>query len=139
MLALLLICVACGTITMLYQRKSTDLPPGPFAFPMIGNLLHFPLPMSHPWFRLTHWKKEFGMTGLCAFPAVSHRATGNIVYIHGLRNSIVVLNDLESVTDLLTKRGHLYADRPIFTMGGELMGLDRVGVTFSARPRTDSR
>ncbi|KAJ7810310.1 cytochrome P450 [Mycena olivaceomarginata] len=105
----LLICVSSGLMLIFYRKSSLNLPPGPFAFPGIGNLLDFPLPGSQPWLKFMDWKTTFG----------------KIVYIHGLRNSIVVLNDLEVVTDLLSKRGDLCADRPIFTMGGELMGLDR--------------
>jgi len=32
---------------------------------------------------------------------------------------------MEAVNDLLDKRGHIYSDRPVFTVVGELMGLDQ--------------
>ncbi|KAJ7133367.1 cytochrome P450 [Mycena epipterygia] len=90
-------------------RRSPNFPPGPSTIPILGNLIHFPHPTRHPWFKFTEWKK----------------ALGDIVYVHGLGNSIVILNGLDTITDLLSKHGHLYAERPIFTMVGELMGLDR--------------
>ncbi|KAJ7083067.1 cytochrome P450 [Mycena belliarum] len=99
-----------SAIFLVILLQSTNLhPPGPVAIPILGNLIHFPSPSQHPWFRFTEWKNTFG----------------NIVYIHGLGNSIVILNSLDAITDLLTKHGHLYSERPIFTMVGELMGLDR--------------
>jgi hypothetical protein len=39
---------------------------------------------------------------------------------------MVILNTMESVTDLLVKKPAIYSDRPTFTMVGELMHLDKV-------------
>jgi hypothetical protein len=52
--------------------------------------------------------------------------SGDIVYIEPLGCPIVVLNTIESVIALFDKRATNYSHRPIFTMAGELMGLDRV-------------
>jgi hypothetical protein len=38
----------------------------------------------------------------------------------------VILNTLDSVTALLDKKGNIYANRPVFTMVGELVGTNRV-------------
>jgi hypothetical protein len=52
--------------------------------------------------------------------------SGDIVYIEPLGSPIVVLNTIESVNALFDKRATNYSHRPILTMAGELMGLDRV-------------
>jgi hypothetical protein len=44
-------------------------------------------------------------------------------------SSIVVLNTMEAITDLMEKRGSLYSDRAAFTMAS-LIGFDTV--RFSA-------
>jgi hypothetical protein len=49
-----------------------------------------------------------------------------VVYAEALGNSMVILNTMESVTDLLVKKPAIYSDRPTFTMVGELMHLDKV-------------
>lgn len=51
---------------------------------------------------------------------------GDLVFLHGLGNKILVVNSLEGVTELLERRWRNYSDRPIFTAVGELMGVDRV-------------
>ncbi|KDQ29819.1 hypothetical protein PLEOSDRAFT_1039344 [Pleurotus ostreatus PC15] len=81
--------------------------PGPPRWPIIGNLLHFPL--MHPWLGLTEWK----------------RAYGDVVYLHGLGNSVVVLNDLKAVNELLDRKGVIYSHRPLFAVIGELVELDK--------------
>lgn len=80
---------------------------GPVGWPFIGNL--FQLPLIHPWLRLAEWKESYGP----------------LVYLHGLGNSILVLNDIKTVNDLLERRGTIYSHRPTFTVVGELMGLDQ--------------
>jgi hypothetical protein len=51
---------------------------------------------------------------------------GDVVYLSVLGQPIVILNSLKAVKDLLDQRSSIYSDRPIFTMVGELMGLDQV-------------
>ncbi|KAJ7577364.1 cytochrome P450 [Mycena floridula] len=105
-----------GSIVYLALRPAVLFPAGPVSVPILGNLLQFPLPAQHPWFKLTEWKKTFG----------------EITYFHGMGKSIVVLNNLETSADILSKHGHIFAHRPVFTMVGELMGLDRSLSAMSA-------
>jgi hypothetical protein len=51
---------------------------------------------------------------------------GDVVYLGGLGNSVVILNSLEAMNDLLDKRSTNYSHRPVFTMCGEMMTCDRV-------------
>ena len=53
-------------------------------------------------------------------------ALGDLVFFYGLGNNILVLNSLDTMNDLLDKRGQIYSDRPFFTMASELMGADQV-------------
>lgn len=43
-----------------------------------------------------------------------------------LGTKFIVLNSRKAITDLLESRGHIYSDRPRYTVLGELMGLERV-------------
>jgi hypothetical protein len=56
--------------------------------------------------------------------------TGDLVFFHGLGNNILVLNSMGAINDLLDKRASNYSHRPVFTVVGELMGLDRVCQLF---------
>lgn len=48
-------------------------------------------------------------------------------------HSILVLNSVRVVDDLLSKRGDQYSHRPRFVMGGELVGLNKVMSSSIAR------
>ena len=60
------------------------------------------------------------------------RGPGDIFRIRALGNDIVVLNSLQSINEFLDKRGRNYSHRPVFTVVGELMELDKVGATSLA-------
>jgi hypothetical protein len=63
--------------------------------------------------------------------------TGDLVYLNICGQSIVVLNTMTAVKDLLESQSDIYSDRPSFTFLGELMGLDKVSVTNSLQ-KSDS-
>ncbi|KAJ6516763.1 cytochrome P450 [Mycena vitilis] len=95
---------------------SQPVPPGPSTRPIIGN--SFKLPSAEPWLTLLEWKKEYG----------------NLVYLHGLGNRILVVNSLASVRELFENRWSLYSHRPMFIAAGELMGIDQ---SFTFMPYGD--
>ncbi|KAG1726072.1 cytochrome P450 [Suillus paluster] len=103
--------VACAFLWPLRARlkRSCDhpLPPGPPRRLLVGNLLE--IPRFRAWHKFLQWKDQYG----------------DVVYAEALGNSILILNTIESVTDLLVKKPSVYSDRPTFTMVGELMGLDK--------------
>ncbi|OBZ74750.1 O-methylsterigmatocystin oxidoreductase [Grifola frondosa] len=82
-------------------------PPGPPAKPLLGNILT--IPKNGAW-RLF---QKF------------HHQYGDLVFFHGLGNTVLVLNTMKAINDLLDRRGDIYSHRPEFTVVGELMGLNR--------------
>ncbi|KAG1780854.1 cytochrome P450 [Suillus placidus] len=88
------------------RNPQYPLPPGPPRSLLVGNLLD--IPRFRAWHKFLQWKDQYG----------------DVVYAEALGNSILILNTIESVTDLLVKKPSIYSDRPIFTMAGELMTLD---------------
>ncbi|KAF9266559.1 cytochrome P450 [Marasmius fiardii PR-910] len=88
-------------------RQRGTLPPGPPPWPITGNILK--LPSEEPWLALTDMKEKYG----------------DIVYLHGLGNKVLVLNSLKAIDDLLNKKSGIYSGRPFLTVACELMGLDR--------------
>jgi hypothetical protein len=58
--------------------------------------------------------------------------TGDLVYVQILGNKLLVLNDIESMRELLEKRSQKYSDRPSFVMA-KYMGIENVSTYRSAR------
>ncbi|KAK0478403.1 cytochrome P450 [Armillaria novae-zelandiae] len=88
-----------------WQRaQALCLPPGPKWSWVAG----VDIPKLYPWRTYTQWKDEYG----------------DVVYIYAFMNSIVVLNSIEAISDLLEKRSGNYSSRPVRTMVQELMGWD---------------
>ncbi|KAL0945486.1 hypothetical protein HGRIS_000972 [Hohenbuehelia grisea] len=105
--------LACGIFILYHTQKARSnppLPPGPPADPIIGHLRILPEANQHLVFH--EWCKRYG----------------NIIYLHCLGRSIIVLNDLESAVELLEKRSNNYSDRPKFRYF-ELLGW-KASVTF---------
>lgn len=122
--------LAAGALLWLLYRqqwkartKGYPLPPGPPSKPLIGNILN--VSPKRPWFKLTEYKKQYGRYRLAILACLVHspQLSGDLVFFHGLGNNILVLNSMESVVDLLDKRGNIYSHRPEFTVAGELMAL----------------
>ncbi|KAJ8072810.1 hypothetical protein PM082_016369 [Marasmius tenuissimus] len=107
MLTLAALCVTAYLVSRYWTRaKHAALPPGPPSKPLIGNILK--IPREDPWIALTEMKEKHG----------------DVIFFHGLGNKVLVLNSLPAINDLLFKRSGVYACRPIFTVAGELMGVD---------------
>ncbi|KAL0959324.1 hypothetical protein HGRIS_014585 [Hohenbuehelia grisea] len=87
------------------QRQSLPTPPGPPSQPLIGNILQ--VSPQGAWLSFTELRPKYG----------------DLIFFHGLGNSILVLNSLKAINDLFDKRGNNYSNRPSFTVVGELMGL----------------
>lgn len=90
--------------SIIYFRKlkanggSKHLPPGPKPVPVLGNIRD--LQAKELWLPAMKWAKEHG----------------DLVYLHILGQGLVFVNSPEAASDLLDKRGAIYADKPQFTM-----------------------
>lgn len=99
-------------------KRNPPLPPGPPAEPLIG---HFRLiPQNNQEMAFYKWGKIYGTW----FPATHNHVTGlifllilgDVIHIHFLGRSIIVLNSVQAATDLLDKRSANYSDRPAFPL-----------------------
>ncbi|KAJ6573817.1 cytochrome P450 [Mycena vulgaris] len=92
----------------LYRRATAlPLPPGPKGLPLIGNVLD--MPKSHNWKTFAHWGDIYG----------------GIMSVTLMGQPFVIINDPAIATEILDKRGNLYADRPTLEMA-KMSGWDRV-------------
>lgn len=60
------------------------------------------------------------------FKFIADSLAGELVFLHGLGQNVLILNSQESISDLFEKRATIYSDRPKSVMVGELMGLHEV-------------
>ncbi|KAG1717490.1 cytochrome P450 [Suillus lakei] len=89
----------------LRQNRPHSLPPGPPPKPLIGNYLD--VPKAEPWKKFSQWRKLYG----------------DLVYVNVLGNNLLILNDMESMRELLEKKSQKYSDRPSFVMA-KYMGIE---------------
>ncbi|KAI0700497.1 cytochrome P450 [Cerioporus squamosus] len=77
-------------------------PPGPFALPIVGNLLQ----LSHDaWLKFTDWKPVYGP----------------IVYLNLAGQDVIVLNTLQAAADLLDRKASIYSSRPRFEVACNML------------------
>ncbi|KAF8173842.1 cytochrome P450 [Mycena galopus ATCC 62051] len=106
-LSVVLICTAGYLLLRIRRNEHPPFAPGPPASLFVGNILQ--LPAASPWFKSMEWKKKYG----------------DLVYLHGLGKSALIVNSFSSLTELLEKRWKIYSHRPTFTAVGELMGVNQ--------------
>ncbi|KAL0960005.1 hypothetical protein HGRIS_011657 [Hohenbuehelia grisea] len=112
-LAPIVVVLAFGILLIYRTRNSRSrlpFPPGPPADPILGHLRILPDANQHLVYH--EWCKKYG----------------NVIRLHCLGRSIIVLNDLQSAVELLDKRSNIYSDRPKFTFY-ELLGW-KATITF---------
>ncbi|KAF7369889.1 Cytochrome p450 [Mycena sanguinolenta] len=87
------------------NRNRKPLPPGPKGLPLIGNLLD--VPKAQEW--LTYME-------------ISRKYDSDIISLNLAGDTVIVLNSLRAVDDLLEDKSAIYSDRPSFPMLNDLMG-----------------
>lgn len=99
-------CLLVASIIYIRKLKANagngHLPPGPKPVPVLGNVRD--LQAKELWLPAMRWARQYG----------------DIVYLHVFGQGLVFVNSPEAASDLLDKRGSVYADKPQFTMACEL-------------------
>ncbi|KAH9896527.1 cytochrome P450 [Cubamyces lactineus] len=91
-----ILCTVAIVYRLVTSRVSTRYPPGPPGKPLVGNILD--VEPQGAWTKLTKYKDVYG----------------DLVYFHGLGNSILVLNSIDAITDLFEKKS-----MPLLPYGAE--------------------
>lgn len=112
---------AAITLVALYMKNRNRYlrPPGPKGLPMVGNI--FDVPSKRQWVQYVNWSHEFGMCYVCVVRSdlddmrLSTPIGSPIIQLNMLGTTVIVLNNLEGVTELFEKRGNVYLTRSVFT------------------------
>jgi hypothetical protein len=108
-----------------YSKKHDPLPPGPPAEPLFGHLRLIPPVGQETLFY--KWGKVYGNQFYSALNAVScHPRLGDVVHLHFLGRSIIVLNSVKAAIDLLDDRGAKHSDRPAFHLFTQYVFVSRI-------------
>ncbi|KZO94601.1 cytochrome P450 [Calocera viscosa TUFC12733] len=111
--------VAVVAIALLYQlsqigKRDKSLPPGPPTRLIVGNLFDIPSRYAH--LKFTEWSKQYG-------PVISCKLFGS---------TMVVLNDADSVMELMDKRSGSSSDRPPSYINSEFISANNHPLLVSA-------
>jgi hypothetical protein len=110
------------TLSIGYTRSPwRKLPPGPRRLPILGNALQL---RDKSWLLSKDCKERFSeFTDYIPkwFTKFSTDIAGEIMYLDGAGQPIVVCNSLKSAFELLERRSGNYSDRPRFIMAQEIL------------------
>lgn len=105
-----------STLDWRARSRGRPLPPGPPALPFIGNVLN--LPRVKQWIGFLelsayYGKPDYRLPRLCISRRTDARywATGDIIHINILGQTMLILNSADSVFELLDKRAANTSDR----------------------------
>ncbi|KAK7472778.1 hypothetical protein VKT23_000886 [Stygiomarasmius scandens] len=110
-----LIFVALSAYRAAFSRLR--LPPGPRPLPVIGNVHQIPTVSPEEGF--TRWREDYG----------------SVVHASIFGSSLIILNTMDAVQDLLEKKSAIYSDRPRFVLLSELMGWHNASTHVRYGPR----
>ena len=108
------------------------LPPGPRRLPILGNALQL---RNKSWLLSKDCKERFGeFTDYIPRGMLRCVYAGEVMYLDGAGQPIVVCNSLKSAHELLERRSSNYSDRPRFIMGQDILN---GGLLFSLMNHND--
>ncbi|KAJ7131168.1 cytochrome P450 [Mycena epipterygia] len=90
-----------------YRTRKSLLPPGPRGLPLLGNLLD--VPKTQEWL---------------AFIEMSRKYDSDVISLNLMGDTVIVLNSLASVDDLLENKSAIYSDRYYFALPLHLFSSD---------------
>ncbi|KAG6836101.1 hypothetical protein H0H93_011374 [Arthromyces matolae] len=100
-------CIFVGAFILrklLRRPQQSPLPPGPKGYPIIGNLLDYP--SAQEWKTFQKWGQKYG----------------DLISVNVLGQPIVIVNSAKVAHEMMDKKSHIYSDRPVLEMGGNLVG-----------------
>ncbi|KAJ7798112.1 cytochrome P450 [Mycena olivaceomarginata] len=104
-------------IKLMKRRSTPPRPPGPRGLPFLENLLD--MPTEREWIKFA----EFG------------KLYGDISSVSVFGQQLTIINGVQVAMDILDKKSVLCSDRPVVTMGGELIGWKNTLVFVPYGPR----
>nr|BAK09444.1 cytochrome P450 [Postia placenta] len=114
-MAVALLALLSYLLYILWNRKlRTVYPPGPTPIPFLGNFCQLPVENQHEKFQ--EWAQTYG----------------NIVYAQLFRTPLVLLNSLDTIQDLMVKKGAIYSDRPQFVLWEDIYGFKPIPTSLNA-------
>lgn len=122
----------------LSSSRSHPLPPGPKGHWFFG--IKKQLPRQEPWKTYASWAKSYeGEFNLILACSVADRASEPIISFQIYNRTVIVLNDVQAVSDLLEKRASNYSDRPEQYMSHVVCGRSKTAFNVSSQdPRHKS-
>ncbi|KIY45174.1 cytochrome P450 [Fistulina hepatica ATCC 64428] len=100
---IILLILAAVLVVYARTRKELPLPPGPPSLPVVGNI--FRVPAEKAWETFAQWANQYG----------------DLVFLHGFGQNILVVNSLPVAKALLDKKSSIYSDRlqsPMLSLSG---------------------
>ena len=94
------------------KNRQLPLPPGPRAWPVVGNLLD--VPRKRAFFGYSKWASDYGewLTRFLAVTILKYNAGSDILFMQLPSQPVIIVNTVEAANDLMYKRSSIYSDKP---------------------------